>query len=91
MYAPEITSEYPNIDASESADAWADATINVYEKFSIECPLHVWENGFVQGEASDAELEILVHQTNSANTQELFEKLNAALEAEYRSALGKIN
>lgn len=91
MYAPAIHQDYPTTDASDQNDAWNDAIIAVYEKFNISAPLHVWENGFVQGDASDAEIQNLVTQLGAKDADALYDELNRALGQAYRTELEKVS
>ena len=90
MYAPNITREYNLPDDSDDNEAWVDAITSVYDELNISAPLHVWENGFVQGDASDKEIKKLIKKLKVADADALFEKLNASLEHFYRTELAKL-
>ena len=84
-YLPNISAEY-DLESNDLDDALTDAIPEVYEQFNIECPLHVWENGFEQGDASDAEIAALGARIGA----DWKDQLNAALETIYRAKLQKI-
>jgi hypothetical protein len=83
MYAPDITKEY---DVEEPNEAWVKAIEEVYEDCNINIPLHVWEHGFEQGDASNEEVEALA-KAHGVTVDALFNMLNVVLENKYRSNL----
>jgi len=90
----EVEQDYGvELDASDTADAYTEAIQETYEAFEIQCPLHVWENGFVQGDAGDDEVIELAKRlgceidAEDLDSSALWEKLNSELRAIYEKKL----
>lgn len=70
-------------------DEYQEAIESVYKMREIQCPLYVWENGFEQGEASEAELLELATRLH-LSVSELFETLNDDLRSTFYAILEKM-
>jgi len=79
--------------ASDTIDAYIEAIQETYEALKIQCPFHVWENGFTQGEAGDEEVIELAKRLGCEIDAEdlyssaLWEKLNSKLREIYEKKL----
>jgi len=84
FYFPSIAKEY-HISETDVAEAWTEAIEEVYDKLGAP-PLHVWESGFTQGEATDEEVRSLAKRLN-CSSENVYDVLNAYLERAFRKQL----
>jgi hypothetical protein len=87
MYVPDITQEYPIADPSDAAEAFETANVAVYQHFNIETPIHIWENGYEQGDATDQDINALITRLNVPDREALWSLLNRVFERQYRFLL----
>lgn len=101
MYAPTITRNFnaaieritKDSDAccdEYSADAWQESIEEIYAEYKITCALHVWENGFTAGDASEEEIKAHVLYWSLETPEEFFAMLTSALEDKYTAKLDAI-
>lgn len=90
--------EYSDLDSEDFAEAESNARARMYDEVhGLQGAYHLWENGHVEGDASDVEiiadgklfgLEIDVKSDDSKQT--LFDKLDEEFLRRYREELEKL-
>jgi hypothetical protein len=92
----EVEQDFGQLEESDKHAAYVEAVERVYEMYKIQCPLHVWDNGFEQGDASDEEvieLATRLHQSYDEDdlaSSELFLTLNGDLKTQFQAILEKL-
>ena len=84
----EVEQDYEvEFDASDTADAYTEAIYQTYEQHNVRIPLHVWENGFEQGDASDEEVSEFAKKIAGGNIAKVYDTLNSTLRSIYKQKL----
>lgn len=79
MYIPDIRNNYPNFSDDDAELALAHAVREIYFRHRLP-PLSLLENGFSQGNATDAEMRALTTTLNADNPNDALDTLNREFE-----------
>jgi len=85
--------EYVNTDSFNTFEKFNDiyhkAIQTIYQKYELPA-LHIWEDGFAQGDATDKELDDLIEGMDFEDVVELFEFLDRKLILEMNDDVEKL-
>jgi hypothetical protein len=92
----EIRNEFKELDTEDFSEAEQNARLALYEKYEkrgiLLAAYHIWENGHVQGDASDEEMQndaiaLVINVAEEGWEDTLFEKLNTEFVELFREEL----